>query len=258
MIRFSVLTTLFCSAFLCTASAATLADPLAPFPGPRIAVGIGYHIDGISIGDRAIPALVNRVAARMSFSPAQYVNIGLEGGAAQMEVAPDTSNLRTLPVFHGNYTFSYAGNLKLTTPFLNDIVGVVGIGKGGHFASKNSKNTEYDCYDATGVVGLLFHIPRFGYASFGPKLHYITGTATDYDGTEHGFTNVNNMQGWVAVEWYPHTKNGSIPYITAEIALGPKVSFGERTPVNEFSFAIAIGTVTKRIGEEVSELEWRP
>lgn len=244
--------------FLVPLSAATLVNPLAPFPGPRVAVGFGYHLDGISIGDRAVPAIINRIAARTSFSPVEFVNIGLEGGAAQMEVASDSSIYPALPVFHGNYKFSYAGSLKLSTPLLKETAGLFGVVKGGHFGSEDSKKAGYSCYDATGVVGLLFHIPRFGYAAIGPRLYYIKGEAENSDGTKHNFNNVNNMQGWAAVEWFPKTSSGSIPYITAEISFGPKVSFGDRTPVNEFSFSIGIGAVTKRLSGEVSELEWHP
>lgn len=256
--RYSIVSTLLLPVIL---SASNLANPLAPIPSARIGIGVSYHLGGYTLTNRKIPALFNRIYGRISYSPIPYFNIGFDIGATQIEVASDPYHTPVIGAFHGNYKFSYGGYIKLTTPLLRDIIGIVGIAHGTHFISENDMGALYQGYDGAGAAGLLIHIPGFGYISAGSKLYLIKGESKSYHATaKNNFSNVNNIQGWLALDYFPKMEfvSKNIPHITFEVSITPDVKFNDRAPVQEITFSIAIGTITKRLYGEKSAIEWEP
>jgi hypothetical protein len=234
------------------AAASNLANPIGPLPDACMSIGASYQLDGISITNREIPALLNRFQGRLSYAPISFVNFGVDLGATQMEVAADTSASDTLGVFHGRYGFSFGAHLKATTPlFIKGVVGLIGIAQGTSFTSENSRGALYRGYDAAGAAGLLFRVSSFGYVAAGSKVYLIArGFNQSYNSTgEQRFGNVNNVRGWLAVDFYPPMKTISSgkPYISLELSVSPLAQFNGRAPVQEVSFSVAIGAITNRL-----------
>lgn len=243
--------------------ASNLANPVAPIPTARIGIGLSYHLGGHTVTNREIPSLMNRFHARFSYAPSTYLNFGFDLGTSQMDVASDTSALDTLLIFHGKYGFSYGAHLKLSTPLiLNDIVGLIGIFQGTRFFSENDEGAYYSGYDAAGAAGLLFHIPGFGYIAAGSKVYLIAkGRNKSYNsGVEHRYSNINNVRGWLAIDYFPKIKSISEtrPYISFELSISPDAKVRDRAPIQEVSISIAIGSITKRLYGEESDVEWEP
>jgi hypothetical protein len=241
--------------------AADLANPAVVVPPARLSVGASYNLEGCSISNRAVPSLLNRYEARISYSPFSFVNVGVDGGACQMDVAGDTTATDTVGIFHGGYGFSGGAHLKLGTPFfLNNIVSAMGILRGGIFSSKNDAGTEYGGSDVAGAVGLQFHIPNFGYVTAGSEVYLILGKTTDYLGNKGYYSNVNNVRGWLAIDCFPsqvlNAKN--LFYVSLEMTVSPKVRFNDRAPVEEFGVSVSIGVVTPRLYGQQSEVDWKP
>jgi hypothetical protein len=246
--------------FLC-ADAANLSNPSVLIPPARLSVGASYDLGGYTIANRAVPGMMNRFQARLSYSPFSFVNFGIDGGASQMEVAGDTTAADTFDIFHGGYGFSGGGHLKLGTPFFfNNLMGVIGILQGGVFSSQNSSGTTYRGTDACGGLGLQFHVPSFGYITVGSQAYLILGKTTDFSGKQGYYSNVNNVRGWLAIDYFPPELPSSknLFYLSFEMSVSPKARFNARAPVQEVSFSVSIGSITSRLyGQETSE-EWRP
>ncbi|MBD3315876.1 MAG: hypothetical protein GF344_08830 [Chitinivibrionales bacterium] len=247
-------------ALIRSGSASNLANPLTPLPPARIGIGLSYSLGGHTITNREIPALLNRIHCRATYSPVSLINFGFDLGATQLEVASDTTTRDTLGIFHGEYRFSVGGHLKLSTPLYRDLVGAVAIAQTTRFSSSNEHDARYEGIDGDAALGVLFHIPGIGYAALGPKVYLIRGKNRGYDGAEGKFANVNNVRAWLAVDYFPRV--GTImenrPYFSFEMSLSPEVAFRKRAPVQEFEFSITFGTVTPRLYGEVSEAPWEP
>jgi len=244
-----------------TTFAANLADPAVLMPPARLSIGASYDLGGYTITNRAVPALLNRIQGRLSYSPFPYVNFGIDAGASQMEVAGDTTATDTFGIFHGKYSFSGGGHLKLGTPFFfNNLLAAIGIAQGSFFSSMNDAGTSYNGTDACGGLGLQFHVPSFGYITVGSQAYLIEGKTIDFSGKTGYYSNVNNVRGWLAVDYFPpplpNSKN--LFYLSLEMTASPKARFNARAPVQELSFSISVGTITSRLyGHETSE-EWNP
>jgi|WetSurMetagenome_2_1015567.scaffolds.fasta_scaffold00017_82 hypothetical protein len=241
--------------------AADLANPAVTIPAARLAVGASYNLGGYSISNRAVPSLLNRIEARVSYSPFSFLNFGIDGGASQMEVAADTTATDSIGTFHGDYGFSGGAHLKLGTPFFfKDLVSIIGIVRGSLFSSKNDAGTTYGGTDIAGAAGLQFHIQGIGYITAGSEVYLIFGKSTDYLGVSRVYSNVNNVRGWLAVDFFPtqmlNSKN--LFYISLEMSVSPKVRFNDRAPVEEFGFSVSAGVITPRLYGQQSEIDWKP
>lgn len=241
--------------------ASNLANPVATIPDARVGIGVSYHLGGYTITNQEIPSLFNRIHARISYSPFTYFNFGVDLGVTQVEVAADTLDTLVYGVFHGNYKFSFGVHIKVSSPFFKDIVGLVGIAQGTKFSSENKAGALYGGFDGAGAAGFIFHIKNIGYAAAGAKLYVIQGENRSYNSKkDHFYSNVNNLRGWVAFDYFPKIKAVSkyIPYISLEVSVAPGASFGEKAPIQEISFSIAVGSITKRLYGETSSLQWHP
>lgn len=242
-------------------SASNLANPLAPIPAARIGIGASYHLGGYTITNREIPSILNRIHARVNYSPFVYFNLGIDLGVSQMEVACDTADTVIIEAFHGNYKFSFGVNIKLSTPLFKDIVGAIGIAQGTRFSSENKAGAIYSGFDGAGALGVLFHIKNIGYVAAGSKIYLIQGKNQSYNSSKEQFySNINNIRGWFAFDYFPRIKalTKYIPFISFEVSVAPDVSFGKKAPIQEISFSIAIGSITKRLYGETSSLQWHP
>jgi hypothetical protein len=241
--------------------ASNLADPAAMVPAARMSVGASYDLGGFTITNDSVPCMMNRFMARMSFSPFSLLNFGIDAGATQMEIAGDTTARDTIGIFHGKYEFSGGGHLKLATPFyFNDLVCAVGILHGTYFSSKNNAGTVYGGMDANGGVGLQFHIHDFGYVTAGSSVYMIFGKNKSYTGQTGKYSNLNNVRGWLAIDYFPQAAAGSknLLYISLEATVSPKATFNDRAPVQEMSVSVSIGSISRRLYGETSDVEWRP
>jgi hypothetical protein len=205
--------------------------------------------------------MMNRIQARLSYSPFSFVNFGIDAGASQMEVAGDTTPADTFGIFHGGYAFSGGGHIKLGTPFFfNNLVCGIGIFQGTVFSSQNNSGTTYGGTDACGGLGLQFHVPSFGYVTVGSQVYLIMGKTTDFSGKQGTYSNVNNVRGWLAIDYFPPALPSSknLFYLSFEMSVSPKARFNARAPVQEIGFSVSIGSITPRLyGQESSE-EWQP
>jgi hypothetical protein len=249
------------SAFALNVGAVTLADPAAPIPAARLAFGVSYDLGAYSLTNREVPSILNRYQAQISYAPFSFINFGVDGGVGQMDVAGDTTAADTFSVFHGGYGFSGGVHLKLSTPyFYNNLLCAIGIVHGGIFSSKSSASVLYGGTDAAGALGLQFHVQNFGFVTIGSEIYLIEGKNTDYAGSKGSYSNVNNVRGWLAVDYFPSDKlnNKNTFYVSAELTVSPKVSFNGKAPVEEMSFSVSIGAITPRLYGEQSEVEWKP
>jgi hypothetical protein len=247
-------------------AASSLANPASMMPAGRIAIGASYHLGGYSITDSSIGSVMNRFHARITYSPLQYVNFGIDIGTTQMDVdsttiySSATDSVGThYSTFQGGYGFSFGAHLKAGTPrFFNDMVGIVGIGAVTMFSSTNEKSAKYSGWDGSGALGLQFRIPKFGYVTAGTKLYMIKGDNESYNGQKGYFWNTDNVQGWLAIDFVP-TFKGQMkgnPYFSVEMTMVPGVEFGGSVPIRGFSLSIAVGWISPRLyGEEFEDVE---
>jgi hypothetical protein len=252
----AVITFLYANLF-----ASNLVNPAVLIPPARLSVGASYDLGGYTIANRAVPALMNRIQGRLSYSPFSFLNFGIDAGASQMEVAGDTTPTDTFGIFHGGYGFSGGGHIKLGTPFFfNNIVCGIGIFQGSIFSSQNNSGTTYGGTDACGGLGLQFHVPSFGYVTVGSQVYLIMGKTTDFSGKQGSYSNVNNVRGWLAIDYFPPALPSSknLFYVSFEMSVSPKARFNARAPVQEINFSVSIGSITPRLyGQDMTE-EWQP
>lgn len=245
-----------------TLCAANLSNPLTPIPAARLGVGISYHLGGYTITADSIPALMNRIDACITFSPLDYVNIGLDAGVTSMDVAAVYSSQDTLPLFHGNFGFSAGGRIKLSTPlFIEEFLGGVFITRATWFSSSNKAGAMYSGIDGTAAAGLLLHIPKFGYLAAGPQVYLIDGRNRSYNSdTEQSYANLNNLRGWVALDYFPKLESISETnlYVSVELSIGPDVRFSGPSPLEGMSVSVSLGGITKRLYGQTAGTEWTP
>jgi len=244
-----------------TAGASNLANPAIAIAEARAAIGLSYHLGGYTITNDSVPIILNRINARFSFAPVKWLNFGVDAGATQVEVGADTTPTDTFGVFHGNYGISGGAHLRASTPFFfNDIMAIVGLAQGTYFSSENKYGAVYGGLDAIGALGPQFHIKGFGYITVGPMLYYISGTNKSSEEKTGYYSNISNLRGWLAIDFFP--KMGALSsgktYISLEVSASPLADYGTRVPVREFSVSLAVGTITKRLYGEETDVEWEP
>jgi len=247
---------------LCSISsvATGFATPMAPLPAGRVSIGGYYDLDGITITNREIPAVVNRIGGVLSFAPVKGLSIGADLAAVQMDVASDNTKNPYIELFHGDYKFSAGGAIRLSTPLIKDIVGVSVLGKGTWFSSEEKKSGfSYGGIDVTAAAGPVFHIKKFGYIAFGPKFYYLMGENNGVTGT-HAYSNINNLRGWLAIEYFPRSKEIAkyLPYISLEASGSPGLAINNRAPVQEFGFSCSFGIVSGPLYKKHKNDKWRP
>ncbi len=241
--------------------ASNLANPLAPIPAARVSIGASYHLGGYTITNDSVPCLMNRIHGRINYSPISYFNIGIDLGASQMDVSSIENHIPPIELFHGKYKFSYGANIKLSTPLIKDIIGLIGITQATYFSSPNKEGAVYEGFDGTGALGLLFHIPNFGYVAAGSKLYYIKGENQSYNSsTVHPYSNINNIRGWLAFDYFPKSKltTNNLFYFSFELSISPGAAFNDRAPIQEMCFSFCIGTITKPLYKKSSSPDWQP
>ncbi|NLL13965.1 MAG: hypothetical protein GX267_11220 [Fibrobacter sp.] len=241
--------------------ASNLANPAVTIPEARIAIGASYHLGGYTLTNKAIPSLWNRIHSRLEYSPLKFLSLGVEFGGTQIDVDQFIINSDTVPSFQGKFGFSGGALLKLSTPaFLNDYIKFTSITKASFFSSKNQHNALYKGIDGVGIVGIQFHIPRFGYITTGPLIYVIDGTNRSYTGEKNYYSNLNNIRGWIAIDFFPRIKEitSNKPFISLEFSMSPEIDYSRRVPVQEFSLSICIGSVTRRIYGIENDIEWEP
>jgi hypothetical protein len=241
---------------------ANLADPAVMLPAARIAIAGSYDLGGYTITNDSVPCIMNRFHGSVTYAPFPFLNIGFDAGASQMDVAADTTFKDTIGVFHGNYGFSGGLHLKLGSEFFYDgLVRIIGLCQATYFTTSNAQGAVYSGKDVAGVIGLQFHINHFGYVSTGPQLYLIEGDNKSYNSSlKRPYSNVNNLRGWLAFDYFPQDKlmSNNKLFISFEMSVSPKVAFNKRAPLQEASFSISLGSITKRLYGEESEIEWAP
>jgi hypothetical protein len=250
---------IFCVA--AAAMASNLANPAAAIPEARVAIGASYHLGGYTLTNKEIPSIFNRLHARVHYAPLNFLGIGVDLGAMQLDVDRYVIKSDTVPLFHGKFGFSGGAHLKVSTPpFLKERLSIVGIGQATYFLSKNKYDASYSGFDGTGAIGLQFHIPGFGYITAGPLLYLIQGENKSYTGEESFFSNANNLRGWLSIDFFPKFKDetSNKSYLSLELSISPKANASSRVPVQEFSISISLGSVTGRLYGVESGLDWEP
>lgn len=250
---------IFCVA--AAAMASNLANPAAAIPEARVAIGASYHLGGYTLTNKEIPSIFNRLHARVHYAPLNFLGIGVDLGAMQLDVDRYVIKSDTVPLFHGKFGFSGGAHLKVSTPpFLKERLSIVGIGQATYFLSKNKYDASYSGFDGTGAIGLQFHIPGFGYITAGPLLYLIQGENKSYTGEESFFSNANNLRGWLSIDFFPKFKDetSNKSYLSLELSISPKANASSRVPVQEFSISISLGSITGRLYGVESGLDWEP
>jgi len=249
---FSILSALLC--LTAVSFGANLANPAVQVPDARLSVGASYFVGGSTITDMEIPMMMNRLCARVSYSPIRYANFGLDFGTAQVSVdqyADDRDD--TIPVFNGDFGWSVGGHLKLSSPFFNDFASVFGLMNGNFFHSANKRGAYYGGADAVGVIGVQMRVPKFGYVSIGPQVYLIRGENQAYDSKKTGkYSNINNVRGWIALDYFPESEifnftGKQTPYASIEFTMSPKINGSSRAPIQEFSISVSVGVITQRL-----------
>lgn len=245
---------ILCFVILCLTAAsfgANLANPAAQVGDARLAFGASYYVNGSTITNMEIPMIMNRIGARASFSPVKYVSVGVDLAAVQLDVERySAAPYDIVPMFEGKYGFSYGGNLKLASPLLFNRVAVIGLANGNFFRSENELDAYYGGKDGAAVIGMQVKIPGFGFISAGPHFYYIEGENKGYDGVKSTYSNINNLRGWIAVDYHPHViaLNEKVqPYLSVEFSMSPKIKTSSRVRVQEFSVAVSMGTISQRL-----------
>lgn len=238
-----------------------LANPAVSIPASRITIGASYLVSGYTLTNLELPSLFNRIHARAEYSLLSNVSIGVDLGVTQIDVDKYTIGDDSFPVFHGKFGFSTGAHLKVSTPFfLKNTLALTCIGNATTFSSKNTDGASYGGFDGAGAVGVQFHIKRFGYISTGPMIYLIKGKNESFDGIRGKYSNVNNIRGWLAIDFFPDLKEMSTnkPFITLEITASPDADYSKRIPLQEFSVSLCIGSITKRLSGIENGVEWKP
>jgi hypothetical protein len=244
--------------FVGYAGAANLANPAITLPEARVAVGGSYHLGGYALTNSNIPALFNRIHGRLEYAPLNHLTLGLDAGAAQIDVDRYDDSV---PIFHGKFGFSGGAHLKVSSPpVIRQMVSVIAIVQATLFESQNKYTASYGGKDGTGIIGIQVRIPGFGYISAGPWVYLIEGENKSFDGTTQFYSNTDNVRGWMAVDYFPKIKEESSnkPYLSFEFSISPKATSTKRIPVQAFSFSVSIGSISKRLYGAESEVEWNP
>lgn len=244
-----------------TIFAANLANPATLIPEARLALGASYDVGGYTISNDSVPCMMNRFQGRCTFAPFSFLNIGIDAGASRFDVAGDTTMTDTIGIFQGNYSFSGGAHFLLGSRFFyNDLFRIIGIGQVSYFSSSNSSAARYGGADGAGAIGIQFHVQRFGYVTLGPELYVISGKNKNYLGVQHRYSNLNNLRGWMAIDFFPKEKLASNNkfYISLELALSPKANYNKRAPLQEIRFSVGLGSITKRLYGQESDVEWSP
>jgi hypothetical protein len=253
--------TLLLLLFVSNVYSSNLANPAVSVPASRITIGASYLASGYTITNMEIPSLFNRVHARVAYSLLSNVSIGIDLGVTQIEVDKYTIGEDSFPVFHGKFGFSGGAHLKLSTPFfLKKTIALTCIGNATTFSSKNTSGALYGGFDGAGAVGVQFHIKHFGYISAGPMMYLIKGENVSFDGTKGKYSNINNLRGWLAIDFFPDFKEMSSnkPFITLEITASPEANYSKRIPLQEFSVSLCIGSITKKLSGIENGIDWKP
>jgi len=237
---------------------ANLANPAAQVGDARMSFGASYFIGGADVTNLEIPLMMNRVGARVSYSPIRYVNFGVDFGIAQISVEKYSADGRdTIPVFDGGIGWSAGGHIKLSSPYILDYVSVLVLGNANAFRSTNKLDAYYGGADIAAAVGVQIRFPGVGCLSLGPQIYMIMGENKSFNGVEGTYSNVNNMRAWAAFDYFPEMAltGNQKPYMSIEFTASPKINGSKRAPVREFSLSLSVGIITQRLYGEATDFE---
>jgi hypothetical protein len=237
-------------------NAANFATPAAPIPEARFGIGLAYDISSFELyKDEENSASISNIHADVSFAPITNINIGVNLGISSVKTFTAQDNYD----FKGNPGFAGGGSVKLSSPFIKDLVGFIATTKAVWFMSKNSNDVEYKGLDINGVLGISVRIKEVGYISGGGKYYEIDGE--NISGThEATWSNSETIGGWLAFDYFPKSKliTEYIPYISFAFELFPGANFDGEAPINNMAFSVAFGALTKRVFGAKTEKQWRP
>jgi len=284
---------------------ASVSFPSAPVPTGRFATGIGYDYNGgflhkvseISEEDKLlgfrihpplehIPFRTRGINAFVSYGLSNFINIGVDVGVRDVRVVdnnlyallfdddpllPADTLLFFRPDFDGRFGLSAGANLKLATPYMGDVMAIVGVARGQWYNSKDGRggNSYYSGLNFTASGGLSFNATDFGYITLGAKYFEIMGknhayahegSGTYYAGGDGRWSNSAVLGGFVAVDYFPKsTIQNYIPFFSFEFSFFPdKKGFSGSNPVlRSAGFAVTAGAFSRRVVGDKDEI-WRP
>lgn len=239
--------------------ASNLTAPATPIPDARLSLGLSYNLEGHELYKSDVEAysLTNRLCVSVIFAPISNINIGLDIGAGNVAI----NSTEAIREYRGDIGFAGGLNTKLSTNFINDRFAFMGIMKSTWFLSEGSAESRYSGMDLSAGAGPIIHINNFGYIAAGVKYQEIVGKNMDYSGNEGKWSNDKTLGGFFAIDYFPKSEmiSNYIPYITFEVGIFPGAGLKQKeTSIDNISFGISFGAITKRLYGKKSELNWRP
>jgi hypothetical protein len=249
---------LLCLTAVCSWSAG-VSYPSAPVATARFATGISYEYSGgylYNTSNIQLPYSIFGPSAFFTYALATCVNIGVDVGMRSVNI--HHSNQYD---FDGRMGISAGSHLKLATPYMGDVFGIVTLVRGLWFYSEAKNDSYYSGLDLTGSGGLSFHIKGAGYLSFGVKYSEILGdNYTAHLNKDGEWSNDALLGGWIAFDYFPKSSiKEFLPYLSFEFGFFPndKPWHGTKPGLRNASFAISIGGVTKKLYGDKT-VNWRP
>jgi len=276
---------------------ASVSFPAAPVPAGRFATGIGYDYNGgflHKVDVRPMPGFTlhpslehlpfrtRGLNAFVSYGLSSNINIGVDVGVRDVRikdnnlyalttVPPSDDTIFFRPNFDGRFGLSAGANLKLATPYMNDVMAIVGVARGQWYNSKCGQGGSafHSGLNFTASGGLSFNASDFGYITFGAKYFEIMGKngvyANDDDGIYNGggsgkWSNSAVLGGFFAVDYFPKSNiQQYIPFFSFEFSFFPdKNGFSGSSPVlRSAGFAVTAGAFSRRVVGDKDEV-WRP
>jgi hypothetical protein len=156
-------------------------------------LGIEYAATfrGQLITQASVNAVERQHILKLHYSPIEYVQVYLGGGADRLEVKYESVDIH----FDGRYGFSPVAGLSLNTPaFVRKVLRVTA---GVDYLYLNSKDSYSFKYSGSIIdlnLGIIAHTGPYIDMNAGVKGHFIDGTMKDILGNEYAFSNVENLR----------------------------------------------------------------
>jgi len=276
---------------------ASVSFPAAPVPTGRFATGIGYDYNGGFLHNIDTVYGIDNLAfktrglnAFFTYGIVQSINLGVDIGVRDVRIRDNNlagwqllprydndgdliaiDTLLTRVEFKGRFGLAAGAHLKLSTPYIGDVMAIVGTARGNWFYSETyGSNSWHNGLDFTAGGGLSFNVNDFGYITLGAKYFEIMGKnginahegdGMFFPGNDGGYwSNSAVMGGFIAVDYFPKSNiQQYIPFFSFEFSFFPdKNGFSGSNPVlRSAGFAVTAGAFSRRVVGDKDEI-WRP
>lgn len=225
-------------------------SPMSEFGPSQVALSVFYDHSGQDVYLDPAPSVLNTTGLSVDYGPWQYLQVGLYGGAAELDIAVPEAKVSDTSAhsFNTNYTVFGGVSGKLATPhFAANMLRGVGYGSLGYVnnSDANKNNRMVFVYNAGASIQCLL-MTRLNLI-LGGEFYAFEGTQKNSKVADQPFGvsapngTADYFRGLIGVEYFFKGKNK--PFVSVAFRPTPNIGWNDDLGISNASISISLGAI---------------